>query len=98
MGAAAAEKAAAAAMESAETNMATALRREAERSILNGYALPSESEAVRARAADKLLAKIGDAKNATSPSGWKVPASVKKRARRALDKGEFTTGSVPTRR
>jgi hypothetical protein len=95
---AAAHKAAAAAKESAAYDLPTALRREAERSILNGYALPSESEGVRARAADRLLARIGDAKNSRSPSGWQVPQSVKQRAGRALKRGTFTTGPVPTGR
>lgn len=75
-----------------------ALRREAERSVLNGYAVPSESERVRAQAADRLLAKIGSRKNSRSPSGWRVPQSVKQRAERALSKGTFTTRSVPTGR
>lgn len=96
--AAAAVKAAAAAKASAAYDLPTALRREAERAILMGTALPSESERVRAQAADRLLAKIGDTKNATSPSGWRVPASVKRRAQRALSDGTFTTGPVPTSR
>ncbi|MEC3974744.1 hypothetical protein [Amycolatopsis sp. H20-H5] len=95
---AAARKAAAAARDSAAFDLPAALRREAERSILNGYALPSESESVRVQAADKLLARIGQQKNAPAPSGWRVPASVKKRAERALTKGTFTTRSVPTGR
>lgn len=72
-----------------------ALRREAERSVLNGYALPSESEGVRRDAADRLLARVGMAKNSRSPSGWAVPQSVKERAERAIRKGTFTTGPVP---
>lgn len=75
-----------------------ALRREAERSVLNGYAVPSESEHVRAQAADRLLARIGRSKNSRSPSGWQVPQSVKQRAERSLAKGTFTTGPVPTGR
>jgi hypothetical protein len=75
-----------------------ALRREAERSVLNGYALPSESEGVRRTAADRLLARIGDTKGSLSPSGWAVPQSVKDKARRALAKGTFKTGPVPTGR
>jgi hypothetical protein len=77
-------------------SLPVALRREAERSILNGYALPSESERVRAQAADRLLARIGMAKGSRSPSGWQVPQSVKERADRALSRGRFTTGPVPT--
>lgn len=94
----AAVKAAAAARESASYDMPQALRREAERSILMGTALPSESVNARADAAERLLARIGTAKNAPAPSGWKVPASVKKRTQRALADGTFTTGPVPTRR
>jgi hypothetical protein len=94
----AARRAAAAAKESAAFDFPAALRREAERSILLGHALPSESENVRAQAADRLLARIGTAKNSRSPSGWQVPASVKKRTERALKNGTFTTGSVPTTR
>lgn len=92
---AAAHKAAQAAMASASTDMPTVLRREAERSILNGYALPSESEAARRRAADRLLNRIGGQRNAPSPSGWLVPASVKRKTERALKKGTFTTRPVP---
>jgi hypothetical protein len=70
----------------------TALRREAERSVLRGFALPSESERIRTQAADRLLQLIGDG---SSPSGWQVPKSVRARARNAIDKGTFTTGPVP---
>jgi hypothetical protein len=95
---AAAHKAAAAAQQSAAYDLPSALRREAERSVLLGHALPSESENVRVQAADRLLARIGDAKNSRSPSGWQVPASVKRKTQRALSKGTFTTGPVPTGR
>lgn len=80
------------------TGLPMALRREAERSVLNGYALPSESEGVRRTAADRLLERVGAPKNSLSPSGWAVPQSVKDRARRSLAKGTFTTGPVPTGR
>lgn len=73
----------------------TVLRREAERSVLAGFALPSESEAVRTHAADNLLRLVGDTKNSRSPSGWQVPQSVKDRARKALSKGTFRAGPVP---
>lgn len=72
-----------------------ALRREAERGILRGFARPSESERARAQAADRLLSRIGMSKGSRSPSGWQVPQSVKERADRALSKGRFTTGPVP---
>jgi hypothetical protein len=50
-----------------------ALRREADRSVLKGWARESESNAARRRAAEKLLA-----------SGVRAPASVKAEARRRL--------------
>jgi hypothetical protein len=86
----AARKAAAAAADSAAFDLPAALRREAERSVLRGDALPSESENVRLQAADRLLARIGAAKNSRAPSGWPVPASVKQRAKRAVKRGAFT--------
>lgn len=73
----------------------TALRREAERSVLKGFARPSESERVRTQAADRLLQLIG---SGSSPSGWQVPKSVRTRARNSIDKGTFRTGPVPTGR
>lgn len=86
----AARKAAAAAQSSAAFDLPAALRREAERSILRGEALPTESENVRLAAADRLLARIGSGKNSPAPSGWRVPASVKTRAERAVKRGRFT--------
>jgi hypothetical protein len=94
----AADRAVAAARASAATDLPTALRREAERSVLLGHALPSESENVRMQAADRLLQRIGSAKNSPSPSGWLVSASVKAKARKSLKNGTFKTGSVPTTR
>lgn len=94
----AADRAVAAARASAATDLPTTLRREAERSVLLGHALPSESENVRMQAADRLLQRIGSAKNSPSPSGWLVPASVKTKARKSLKNGTFKTGSVPTTR
>lgn len=73
----------------------TALRREAERSILNGYALGSESTATRLRAAENLLARIGGASDSRAPSGWTVPTTVQQRARTRLKQGAFTTRPVP---
>lgn len=72
----------------------TALRREAERSILNGYALPSEPVSTRIHAAEALLKRIG-AMNSRSPSGWQVPTTVQQRARTRLKTGRFTTQPVP---
>lgn len=64
----------------------TALRREAERSILRGDALPSESERVRTQAADRLLQLVS---NGVTPSGWQVPKSVRTKAQAAVDRGRF---------
>lgn len=94
----AARDAAAAAGRSAGFDFPASLRREAERSILLGHALPSESETVRTQAADRLLQKIGSATGSRSPSGWAVPATVKRKTRAALKRGTFTTGPVPTGR
>lgn len=63
-----------------------ALKREAKRSVLRGFSLDTESEAVRLRAADRLLAR-----------GSTLPESVKQYARRAVRLGEFPRGrDVPT--
>ncbi|WP_410644510.1 hypothetical protein [Amycolatopsis sp. lyj-346] len=86
----AARRAAAAAVDSAAFDLPAALRREAERSILRGDALPTESENVRLAAADRLLGRIGSGKTSPAPSGWRVPASVKARAERAVKRGRFT--------
>lgn len=60
------------------------LRHEAQRSILKGWSLPSESNRVRLRAAGQLLA-----------SGSSVPRSVQEEAGRAIARGSFTSRSVP---
>lgn len=88
----AAHKAAAAARQSASFDLPAALRREAERSVLKGWALPSEPDSVRVRAADRLIARI-NSRNGFSPSGWKVPKSVKTQTEKRLDKGTF--GATP---
>ncbi|HEX3778524.1 MAG TPA: hypothetical protein VHX38_02575 [Pseudonocardiaceae bacterium] len=59
-------------------DLPTALRREAERSILTGWRLPSESESVRLVAARNLLAR-----------GTDLPKSVQQRARIAIARGAF---------
>ena len=59
---------------------ATALRREADRSVLRGFSLESERMSVRIDAADRLLSRGVDA-----------PKSVKAFARRAVQRGEFPT-------
>jgi hypothetical protein len=61
-----------------------ALQREAQRSILKGWSLPSESGAERIRAARKALAR--------NPA---APASVKAYSRRAVTAGRFPTRTVP---
>jgi hypothetical protein len=61
-----------------------ALKREADRSIVRGFALESEGDARRRRAAKALLA-----------SGVNLPKSVKADARRRLQQGETFTRPVP---
>lgn len=63
---------------------AEALRREADRSVLRGFSLPSESMRVRVDAADRLLARGVDA-----------PKSVIAYARRHVKSGEFPTRGRP---
>jgi hypothetical protein len=66
----------------ASEDAAAALRREAQRSILRGWSLPSESEAARLRAAERLLAS----------SELDMPITVRRYALRALAAGEFPLG------
>lgn len=91
---AAAHKAAAAARKSAAIDLPAALRREAERSVLNGWALPSEPNSTRMDAAERLLSTVAG-RGGFSPSGWKVPTSVRKGAEKDLKKGTFHTRSFP---
>jgi hypothetical protein len=56
------------------------LKREAERSILTGWRLPSESERLRLGAAERLLV-----------SGTNLPSTVQARARQAVKRGSFDT-------
>ncbi|MEV6908012.1 hypothetical protein [Amycolatopsis sp. NPDC051071] len=93
----AARKAAAAAKQSATVDLPEALRREAERAVLRGDSA-FDGERARLSAADRLLAKVGADKNAPSPYGWKVPASVKAKARAAIKRGTFTARPVSTGR
>jgi hypothetical protein len=72
---------------SAHVSYPDALRREADRSILRGWSLPSESERVRLRAAERLLAQ---------GSGLKAPKTVKEYARRAIRRGGWPSRRVPT--
>lgn len=59
-----------------------ALKREAERSVARGWSLPSESNAARLRALDRLL----------RDGALRLPPSVVRRARRALAHGGFPQG------
>lgn len=63
---------------------AAALRREADRSVLRGFSLPSESEKARLEAAARLVS-----------GGVSAPASVIAYAKRAVASGEFPTRKVP---
>jgi hypothetical protein len=63
---------------------AEALRREADRSVLRGFSLPSESMAVRIDAADRLVARGVDA-----------PKSVIAFARKSIKAGAFPTRGRP---
>lgn len=67
-----------------EVSYPEALQREAERSVLKGWSVASESEAVRLKAADKLL-----------KAGTDMPKSVQKAAERAVKKGEFASTVPP---
>jgi hypothetical protein len=90
----AAHQAAAAARQSAAFDLPAALRREAERSVLKGWALPSEPDLVRTKAADQLLAQLASHAG-FAPSGWKVPQSVRKQAENRLKKGTFGVTPFP---
>lgn len=64
-----------------------ALKREAQRSILKGWSVPSESERVRVDAAERLLARGSD-----------LPKSVQAAAREAVRRRKFATRTVPSGR
>jgi hypothetical protein len=66
--------------EATEVDFPAALKREAARSILTGWRLPSESEHVRLDAAERLLQR-----------GTTLPASVQARARAAVKRRRFAT-------
>jgi len=61
------------------------LRHEAARSVLKGWSLPSESNRVRLRAAEKLLAA----------GGRGLPRSVQEEAAKAVARGTFHSREVP---
>lgn len=72
----------------AGVDLPAALRREAKRSVLRGWSLPTESHKVRLDAADRLLQR-----------GAGMPTSVEDRARRAIRNRRFPDRNVPgTRR
>ena len=65
-------------------SLSDALKREARRSVLKGWSLPSESENARLQAADRLLQR-----------GAGLPKSVEQTARRAVRLGHFSSRTVP---
>ncbi|HEV2346462.1 MAG TPA: hypothetical protein VGS97_20350 [Actinocrinis sp.] len=71
----------------ANVDLPAALRREAKRSIVYGWSLPSESGAVRLDAASRLLAR-----------GAGLPRSVEERGHRAVAKGAFDNRIHPSHR
>lgn len=74
-------------VKTAHVSYPAALRREADRSILRGWSLQSESHRARLRAAERLLAK---------GKALKAPQSVKDYARRAVRRGGWPSRTVPT--
>lgn len=71
----------------ANVDLPAALRREAKRSILYGWSVPSESGTVRIDAAARLLAK-----------GAGLPKSVEAKSRAAVKKGKFDNRVHPSKR
>lgn len=71
----------------ADQMVITALKREAKRSVLKGWSLPSESPQERLQAADRLLHR-----------GAGLPQSVEDAAARAVKRGGFKSRRVPTGR
>ena len=65
-------------------NLPDSLAREARRSVVKGWALASESQTARRRAAEQLLA-----------SGAGLPTTVEERAARAVRSGKFKTRPAP---
>lgn len=65
-------------------NFPESLQREARRSVIKGWALPSESDSARQRAAQRLLL-----------AGAGLPATVEARARAAIRSGRFRTRPAP---
>jgi len=61
------------------------LKHEAARSVLKGWSLPSESNTVRLKAAEKLLHR----------GGRGLPKSVQEEAARAVARGKFQSRTVP---
>jgi hypothetical protein len=70
---------------SASEALSESLKREARRSILKGWSLESESEAVRLAAADRLLKR-----------GANLPKTVEQEARKAVNAGRFKSRDVPS--
>jgi hypothetical protein len=65
-------------------SLSDALKREARRSVLKGWSLPTESENSRLQAADRLLQQ-----------GAELPNSVEQQAQRAVRLGHFSSRTVP---
>jgi hypothetical protein len=65
-------------------SLSDALKREARRSVLKGWSLPSESENARLQAADRLLSR-----------GANLPKSVEQVAQRAVRRGHFVSRTAP---
>lgn len=72
-------------IDATNTAIPDALKREAKRSILRGFSLPSESEPARLRAADRLLSQMPG-----------MPKTVEQYAERAVRRGRFPSRDVPT--
>jgi hypothetical protein len=70
--------------DTAGTDLPAALRREAQRAVLKGWSLPSESNPARVQAAQQLLNR-----------GVTAPKSGQAYARAAVRRGRFTTRTVP---
>lgn len=73
------------------------LRREAERAVLHGWALPTESPRLRERGAQRLINQIVS-RGGFSPSGWKVPKSVEQSTTKRLRTGKFAVRPFPAHR
>lgn len=76
-----------------DPSYAETLRREANRSVLRGFSLESESMGVRVDAAERLAREVRA--NGGTVDGWDVPKSVLATADRAVRNDGFTTRGRP---